>query len=68
MTGIRTPVKSIAKLLHKYGAYVFFDNAGVWAYVSIDMKGNTESPGDDSIDVAFLSPHKFIGVQEQLEF
>jgi selenocysteine lyase/cysteine desulfurase len=61
VTGIRTPVKSIAKLLHEYGAYAFFDYAGVGAYVSIDMKGNTESPGDDSIDAAFLSPHKFIG-------
>ncbi|GFH45190.1 hypothetical protein CTEN210_01664 [Chaetoceros tenuissimus] len=61
VTGIRTPVKSIAKLLHEHGAYVFFDYAGVGAYVSIDMKGNTESPGDESINAAFLSPHKFIG-------
>lgn len=61
VTGIRTPVKSIAKLLHEHGAYAFFDYAGVGAYVSIDMKGNTESPGDESIDAAFLSPHKFIG-------
>ncbi|GFH46335.1 aminotransferase [Chaetoceros tenuissimus] len=61
VTGIRTPVKSVAKLLHEYGAYAFFDYAGVGAYVSIDMAGKMGTSEDDSIDAAFLSPHKFIG-------
>lgn len=61
VTGIRTPVKSIAKLLHDFGAYAFFDYAGVGAYVDIDMKGTHDSSGDNSLDAVFLSPHKFIG-------
>ena len=31
VTGIRAPVRSICKLLHKYGAYAFFDYASVEA-------------------------------------
>ena len=50
VTGIRTPVKSIAKLLHDFGAYAFFDYAGVGAYVDIDMKGTHDSSGDNSLD------------------
>lgn len=61
VTGIRTPVKNIAKLLHAFGAYAFFDYAGVGAYVDIDMKGTHDSYGDNSLDAIFLSPHKFIG-------
>jgi selenocysteine lyase/cysteine desulfurase len=58
VTGIRAPVRSICKLLHSYGAYAFFDYAGVGAYVEVDIG----SDGDESsIDAAFFSPHKFIG-------
>jgi len=58
VTGIRSPVREITKLLHKFGAYSFFDYAGVGAYVSIDMSCGG---GDEGIDAIFLSPHKFIG-------
>ena len=60
VTGIKSPVRSICKLLHQFGAYAFFDYAGVGAYVKVDIKGDD---GDDSssIDAAFFSPHKFIG-------
>ncbi|GFH58066.1 aminotransferase class V-fold PLP-dependent enzyme [Chaetoceros tenuissimus] len=61
VTGMKTPVKSIAKLLHGFGAYAFFDYAGVGAYVDIDMKGTHDSSGDNSLDAIFLSPHKFVG-------
>ena len=61
VTGIKSPVRSISKLLHKYKAYAFFDYAGVGAYVEIDMKGSADPNENDSIDAAFFSPHKFIG-------
>lgn len=61
VTGLRSPVRAIARLLHQYGAYAFFDYAGVGAYVNIDMKGSVDGNSDDSIDAAFFSPHKFIG-------
>jgi selenocysteine lyase/cysteine desulfurase len=54
VTGIRTPVKLITSILHKYGAYSFFDYAGVGAYVSLNVKKT-------NVDAVFLSPHKFIG-------
>lgn len=62
VTGIKSPVRTICSLLHKYGAYAFVDYAGVGPYVKIDMKGEEEDDGEDSsIDAAFFSPHKFIG-------
>lgn len=58
VTGIRSPVRTICRLLHSYGAYAFFDYAGVGAYVKVDIG----SDGDEScIDAAFFSPHKFVG-------
>lgn len=54
VTGIRSPVDLISKILHAFGAYAFFDYAGVGAYVDVDVKGN-------DMDAAFFSPHKFIG-------
>ena len=59
VTGIRAPVRTICKLLHSYGAYAFFDYAGVGAYVKVDIRGTDGN--EDSIDAAFFSPHKFIG-------
>jgi selenocysteine lyase/cysteine desulfurase len=61
VTGIQSPVRVISSLLHKYGAYAFFDYAGVGAYVDIDMKGTVKGNVDDSIDAGFFSPHKFVG-------
>ena len=60
VTGIISPVRSICKLLHQFGAYAFFDYAGVGAYVKVDIKGD-DSDGSSSMDAAFFSPHKFIG-------
>lgn len=58
VTGIRSPVREISRLLHSFRAWCFFDYAGVGAYVEIDMYG---CGVEDSIDAIFLSPHKFIG-------
>ncbi len=59
VTGMRTPVRDIARLLHAHDAFVCFDYAATGPYVEIDM-----NPADDpqaSIDAIFVSPHKFLG-------
>jgi len=61
VTGIRSDVREISSLLHRYGALACFDFAACAPYVDVDM--NPEPVGDDdaSIDAVFISPHKFIG-------
>ena len=62
VTGIRADTTRLAELLHSYGAFAFFDFAGVGAYVKIDMNPVALTPGGDaSMDAIFMSPHKFIG-------
>lgn len=57
VTGLLTDTRTVARLLHKHGAYAFFDFAASGPYVKIDMK-----PGQaDGYDAVFLSPHKFVG-------
>ncbi len=60
VTGILSDDAGIARLLHRYGAYSFWDYAAAGPYVQIDM--NTRVDGEDAHkDAIFLSPHKFIG-------
>lgn len=62
VTGMRSPVDAIARLLHRYDALALFDYAACAPYVAIDM--NPDSPGDEedaSLDAVFISPHKFLG-------
>jgi len=62
VTGRRTPVHAIARLLHAYGALAVFDYAACAPYVSIDMNPDPGlEGGDPSIDAIFVSPHKFLG-------
>ena len=62
VTGMRSPVRDIARLLHKYGAHACFDYAASGPYVEIDMNPPRDSDGGDaSLDAVFLSPHKFLG-------
>jgi selenocysteine lyase/cysteine desulfurase len=69
VTGMRTPVHEIARLLHRHGAYACFDYAASAPYVPIDMNpgrapgtaAGRSSDGDASLDAVFLSPHKFLG-------
>ena len=57
VTGMRTPVREIASLLHRHDALACFDYAASGPYVDIDM-----NPGGDAwLDAIFVSPHKFIG-------
>ncbi len=58
VTGVISDVRAIARILHRHGAYAFFDYAAAAPYVPIDM--HPANP-DERIDAVFLSPHKFIG-------
>ncbi|MBN2415547.1 aminotransferase class V-fold PLP-dependent enzyme [bacterium] len=62
VTGIISPVHTIARLLHKYNALACFDYAASAPYVTIDMNPDPgPEGGDPSLDAIFISPHKFIG-------
>jgi selenocysteine lyase/cysteine desulfurase len=55
VTGIRTDVPAVTRLLKAYGALACWDYAAAGPYVGIDV--NTDAP----IDAVFVSPHKFVG-------
>jgi len=62
VTGMRSPVHEIARLLHRYDAIACFDYAASAPYVEIDMNpAPGKYAGDASIDAVFISPHKFLG-------
>lgn len=62
VTGMRSPTRAIAKLLHAHDAYACFDYAASAPYVEIDMNPPADAEGGDaSYDAVFLSPHKFLG-------
>ncbi|WP_041768320.1 aminotransferase class V-fold PLP-dependent enzyme [Pseudovibrio sp. FO-BEG1] len=61
VTGVKTDVDTVARLLHKHGALSFWDYAAAGPYVGIDMAGEETEEGDSSKDAIFLSPHKFVG-------
>lgn len=57
VTGIKSPVYEIAKILHNYGAYAFFDFSASAPYIDIDVCHDRDS----YFDAIFFSPHKFLG-------
>ncbi len=57
VTGVKTPVFDVARILHRHGALVCFDFAASAPYVEIDMNRDEES----FFDAVFFSPHKFLG-------
>lgn len=57
VSGLKTDVYAVARILHKHGAIACFDFAACAPYVKIDMNYNAES----YFDAIYLSPHKFIG-------
>ncbi|KZL16698.1 aminotransferase class V-fold PLP-dependent enzyme [Pseudovibrio sp. Ad37] len=61
VTGVKTDVDTVARLLHKHGALSFWDYAAAAPYVGIDMAGAQDEQGDSTKDAIFLSPHKFVG-------
>ncbi|MAA65031.1 MAG: aminotransferase [Alteromonadaceae bacterium] len=61
VTGIKTHVDAVTRLLHQHGALAFWDYAAAGPYVGIDMTGSVTAEGDSHKDAVFLSPHKFVG-------
>lgn len=57
VTGVKTPVYEVAKLLHRHGALAFFDYAAMAPYAEIDVHRDDEA----YFDGCFFSPHKFLG-------
>jgi selenocysteine lyase/cysteine desulfurase len=61
VTGIRSDVRKISSLLHRYGALACFDYAACAPYDKIDMNPQPHDGDDPAIDAIFISPHKFLG-------
>lgn len=62
VTGMRSAVSAVARLLHAHGALACFDFAASAPYVDIDMNPPPgPEGGDPSLDAVFISPHKFLG-------
>lgn len=57
VSGVRTRVYDVARILHWHGAIACFDFAACAPYVEIDMNRDDQS----YFDAIYLSPHKFIG-------
>ena len=57
VSGVKTPVREVASILHAAGALAFFDFAAIAPYAAMDMR-----PGPDAVfDALYFSPHKFLG-------
>jgi selenocysteine lyase/cysteine desulfurase len=70
VTGIETPYREIARVIHEYGGWCFVDFACSAPYVEIDMHpGDGADPdGDEAdrgdaadLDAIYFSGHKFLG-------
>jgi selenocysteine lyase/cysteine desulfurase len=62
VTGFKSRVHDLARVLHRHGALACFDYAASGPYVKIDMNpGPDPDGGDPSLDAIFVSPHKFLG-------
>ena len=55
VTGIKSNIDEVTRLLKRHDALAFWDYAAAAPYVGIDMQG--EIP----LDAVFISPHKFVG-------
>jgi len=62
VTGIITDCDAVSSLLHRYGAYAFWDFAAAAPYVQMNMDGDAVDAGPEARkDAVFISPHKLIG-------
>ena len=57
VSGVKTPVREVARILHEHGALAFFDFAAIAPYERIDMRPE----GTSGLDAIYFSPHKFLG-------
>lgn len=58
VTGVRTPYKELAKVMHEYGGVCFIDFAASAPYDKIDMHPIDPT---EKLDAVMFSPHKFLG-------
>ncbi len=58
VSGILTPYRRMAALMHRYGGYCFVDFAASAPYVEIDMH---PQDAEERLDAIVFSPHKFLG-------
>jgi selenocysteine lyase/cysteine desulfurase len=58
VTGIRTPIHELAKVMHAHGGVCFADFAASAPYVPIDMH---PPEAGAHLDAVYFSPHKFLG-------
>ena len=58
VTGVRTPYRKLARIMHEYGGVCFIDFAASAPYDEIDM--HPEDPME-KLDAVMFSPHKFLG-------
>ena len=58
VTGVKSPYREIAKIIHEHGGYCFVDFACSAPYVRIDMQPENN---EERLDAVFFSPHKFLG-------
>jgi selenocysteine lyase/cysteine desulfurase len=58
VTGLITPYRKMAALMHRYGGHCFIDFAASAPYVEIDM--HPVDP-EERLDAITFSPHKFLG-------
>lgn len=61
VTGILSDTCAIADLLHRHGAYSFWDFAAAAPYVDIEMYPTCDEHPRAQKDAVFFSPHKLIG-------
>ena len=64
VTGILNDCHELARVLHRHGAWAFFDYAAAGPYVDIDMHPRRSDGSLDeeaALDAVFLSVHKFLG-------
>lgn len=59
VTGILNDCHALARVLHRNGAFAFFDYAAAGPYVEVDMYPEDDAEG--YFDAIFFSVHKFLG-------
>ncbi|MDA3880418.1 MAG: aminotransferase class V-fold PLP-dependent enzyme [Prolixibacteraceae bacterium] len=58
VTGIKTPIYKLARIMHEYGGVIFADFAASAPYDEINM--HPANP-KEKLDAVMFSPHKFLG-------
>jgi selenocysteine lyase/cysteine desulfurase len=59
VTGIKTDVNKLSRILHSHDAILVLDCAASAPYLPIDM--HPQDAPDSALDAVYFSPHKFVG-------